>query len=154
MPVQRPPGAKLLVAGPDGQHRTLAPRATSCGCFRAGDLVIANDAATLPASLPGSMCRSGREIEVRLAGRDSLDRGDALSAVLFGPGDFRTRTEDRPLPPPVHAGRPPGARPAARDASSAARSSAPASRCEFEGSPDDDLGRTGAGTAGRSSTRT
>ena len=41
---------------------------------------------------------------MRLAGRDSLDRVTRFSAVLFGAGDFRTRTEARPLPPPVHPG--------------------------------------------------
>jgi S-adenosylmethionine:tRNA ribosyltransferase-isomerase len=71
-----------------------------------GDLVIANDAATLPASLRGVHLRTGREIEVRLAGRRSLDVGDVREfiAVLFGEGDHRTPTERRPLPPVVEAG--------------------------------------------------
>jgi S-adenosylmethionine:tRNA ribosyltransferase-isomerase len=61
--------------------------------LRAGDLVVLNDAATLPASLKGSA--RGREIEVRLAA--SNDDG-SFQAVLFGAGDWRTRTEDRPSP--------------------------------------------------------
>jgi S-adenosylmethionine:tRNA ribosyltransferase-isomerase len=66
--------------------------------------VIANDAATVPASLRGRHVRSGRDIEVRLAGRDSLDQVTRFSAVVFGQGDYRTRTEDRPLPPPLREG--------------------------------------------------
>jgi S-adenosylmethionine:tRNA ribosyltransferase-isomerase len=70
------------------------------------DLVIANDAATLPASLRGVHLRSGRPIEVRLAGLDSLAAASIRScmAVIFGSGDFRVRTEDRPLPPEIRAG--------------------------------------------------
>ena len=43
------------------------PRAELASLFSAGDLVIANDAATLPASLHGTHCASGEPIEVRLA---------------------------------------------------------------------------------------
>lgn len=103
VPVQRPAEAKLLVAGKAGRIEHWR-RKDFVRLFRQGDLVIANDAATLPASLHGQHMRSGREIEVRLAGRDSLDQVARFSAVLFGAGDFRTRTEDRPLPPPVHPG--------------------------------------------------
>ena len=64
---------------------------------------IANDAATLPASLVGVHRPAGKAIEVRLAGRPSLDPLDVnrFSAVVFGEGDFHVRTEDRPLPPPL-----------------------------------------------------
>jgi S-adenosylmethionine:tRNA ribosyltransferase-isomerase len=74
--------------------------------LRPGDLVIANDAATLPASLSGLHLPSGRPIEVRLAGRHSLSADEVrrFSAVVFGGGDFRTRTEDRPLPPALAPG--------------------------------------------------
>jgi len=74
--------------------------------LRPGDLVIANDAATLPASLAGQHRQSGRPIEVRLAGRQSLSANDfgRFSAVVFGEGDFRLRTEDRPLPPILAVG--------------------------------------------------
>ena len=103
VPVQRPAEAKLLVAGKNGRIEHWR-RADFARLFRERDLIIANDAATLPASLRGQHVRSGREIEVRLAGRDSLDQVTRFSAVLFGAGDFRTRTEDRPWPPPVHPG--------------------------------------------------
>ena len=86
-PVQRPPDAKLLIVGP-------------------GDLVIANDAATLPASLHGQHLPSGAAIEVRLAARASLAAADihTFTSVVFGAGDFHTRTEDRSLPPPLAPG--------------------------------------------------
>ena len=103
VPVQRPNWARLLVAGRRGQIEHWR-RADFVRLFREGDLVIANDAATLPASLSGHHVPSGRDIEVRLAGRDSLEQVTRFSAVLFGPGDFRMRTEDRPLPPAVHPG--------------------------------------------------
>ena len=63
--------------------------------------MIANDAATLPASLFGWHERTGRRIEVRLAGRNTfgLDEFRQFSAVVFGVGDFRMRTEDRSTPP-------------------------------------------------------
>jgi S-adenosylmethionine:tRNA ribosyltransferase-isomerase len=68
--------------------------------LRPNDVLIVNDAATLPASLAAST--SARvPIEIRLAAhvRDSTWR-----AVLFGPGDWRTRTEDRAPPPVLTAG--------------------------------------------------
>jgi S-adenosylmethionine:tRNA ribosyltransferase-isomerase len=69
--------------------------------LRPGDLVVANDAATLPASLKGRHVQSGRFVEVRLAGRRSLapEGIRECTVVVFGAGDYRTRTEDRPAPP-------------------------------------------------------
>jgi S-adenosylmethionine:tRNA ribosyltransferase-isomerase len=105
VPVQRAPDAKLLVIARDGTL-THWRRSGFVELFRPGDVVIANDAATLPASLTGRHVASGQRIELRLAGRDSLARDEVrrFRAVLFGSGDFRTRTEDRPLPPPVTRG--------------------------------------------------
>ncbi len=105
VPVQRPSDAKLLVVGRDGRIEHWL-RSDFVRLFRAGDLVIANDAATLPASLSGRHLPTGRRIEARLAGRDSLDLDQVtrFSAVLFGLGDFLLRTEDRPLPPAVKPG--------------------------------------------------
>jgi len=68
--------------------------------FRPGDLVVVNDAATLPASFAATTC-AGASVEIRLAG--PLTRR-TWSAVLFGEGDWRTRTEQRPRPAPVRAG--------------------------------------------------
>jgi S-adenosylmethionine:tRNA ribosyltransferase-isomerase len=102
-PVQRPSNAKLLAVDRQGRIRHHA-RSEFANLLRPGDLVIANDAATLPASLAGQHGPTGRPIEVRLAGRDSLDEIRQFSAVVFGEGDFRTRTEDRPRPPVLSSG--------------------------------------------------
>ena len=82
------------------------PRAALIELLRPGDVVIANDAATLPASLQGVHPSTGMKVEVRLAARASLAPGDVLrfNAVVLGAGDHRTRTEDRPLPPPLAPG--------------------------------------------------
>jgi S-adenosylmethionine:tRNA ribosyltransferase-isomerase len=104
-PVQRPPQAKLLVVDARGEI-THAPRASFVEFLEPGDLVVANDAATLPASLRGVHVPSGGPVEVRLAGRRSLAPDDVrqFAAIVFGPGDHRTRTEDRPPPPPLGPG--------------------------------------------------
>ena len=128
-PVQRPRDARLLVVLADGRI-SHAPRSRLVEFLHPGDLVIANDAATLPASLRGVHVPTGAEIEVRLAGTFNRSSGDTMnrssedqevfgfskqnspglltscsfSAIVFGAGDFRTRTEDRPLPPALAPG--------------------------------------------------
>ena len=104
-PIQRPPAAKLLVIDDEGRL-THARRASFVEHFLPGDLVVANDAATLPASLHGTHDPTGRPIEVRLAGRRSLAADDVhvFAAVVFGAGDYHIRTEDRPPPPPLSRG--------------------------------------------------
>ncbi len=105
MPLQRPLDAKLLVV--DEQRNLIhVPRSAFVDFLQPDDLVIANDAATLPASLSGVHQPTQRPIEVRLAGRPSLDPNDVnrFTAVMFGEGDFHMRTEDRPLPPPLQSG--------------------------------------------------
>jgi S-adenosylmethionine:tRNA-ribosyltransferase-isomerase (queuine synthetase) len=185
-PVQRPPRAKLLVIDGAGRMQHM-PRASFVDLLAPGDLVIANDAATLPASLSGVHEPTGAQVEVRLAGlpshpparddhsdparqtgprasnQESRDRRPARSqpappregrnqqapalagiaigspsttdgpvgpvgpvdpvasggsfatrglfapacvfaAVVFGGGDYRIRTEERPLPPALRPG--------------------------------------------------
>jgi S-adenosylmethionine:tRNA ribosyltransferase-isomerase len=103
-PVQRPPDARLLVIDAGGAMAHAA-RASLADFFEPGDLVVANDAATLPASLHGVHLPSGAAIEARLAGRSSLAHEDVhFSAVVFGAGDWRARTEARPRPPPLGLG--------------------------------------------------
>jgi len=104
-PRQRAPSARLLVVDAHGAL-SVAPRARLADFLRAGDLVVSNDAATLPASLAGVHERSRAPLEVRLAGRRSLEPDDvhAFRAVVFGAGDHRTPTEARPAPPPLRAG--------------------------------------------------
>ncbi len=105
LPTQRPADARLLAIDGAGRLHHL-PRARFVELLRPGDLVVANDAATLPASLHGVHLPTGAPIEIRLAGRGSLAADDVqrFSAVAFGAGDHRTRTEDRPAPPPMAVG--------------------------------------------------
>jgi len=104
-PVQRSADSKLLHVDAMGRIRSV-PRSSLIDLLRPGDVVVANDAATLPASLRGVHLQTGAEIEVRLAARSSLASEDVLHfhAVVFGAGDHRTRTEDRALPPPLESG--------------------------------------------------
>jgi len=104
-PVQRPGDARLLAV--DGAGRiSHHPRSALADLLVPGDLVVANDAATLPASLSGRHLATGASIEVRLAGRRSIAADDiaCFLAVVFGAGDWRTGTEDRTLPPPLDPG--------------------------------------------------
>jgi S-adenosylmethionine:tRNA ribosyltransferase-isomerase len=68
--------------------------------LRSGDLLVVNDAATLPASMRG---RDGKNnyVEIRLAAQ--LDER-VWRAVAFGAGDWRTPTEERPSPPRLAKG--------------------------------------------------
>jgi S-adenosylmethionine:tRNA ribosyltransferase-isomerase len=104
-PVQRSAESKLLHVDAAGGIRSV-PRAALIELLRPGDVVVANDAATLPASLRGIHLQTGMEVEVRLAARASVAADDMLRfrAIVFGPGDHRTRTEDRALPPPLAPG--------------------------------------------------
>jgi S-adenosylmethionine:tRNA ribosyltransferase-isomerase len=101
----RPRGssAKLLMIDARGHMRDV-PRSELASLFNPGDLVIANDAATLPASLCGTHHATGEAIEVRLASWVSLGDPARFVALAFGAGDHRTRTEDRPPPPPFSLG--------------------------------------------------
>ena len=64
-----------------------------------GDLVVVNDAATVPASLFGQDPR-GRPLEARLIAQEQEGPPSVtFAAVLLGAGAWRTRTEDRPPPP-------------------------------------------------------
>ncbi len=104
-PVQRPANAMLLHLDARGCARHI-PRRDFVRLLRPGDLVVANDAATIPASLHGIHAATGAPIEARLAGRRSLEASDVacFTAIVFGAGDFRTRTEDRPAPPRLARG--------------------------------------------------
>ena len=105
VPIQRASDARLLVVDEDGLV-THHARSELANVLHRLDLVVANDAATIPASLVGIHEPSGRTIEVRLAARRAVDARDPsrFRVVLFGEGDHRTRTEDRPLPPSVAVG--------------------------------------------------
>ena len=95
--------ARLMAVGPDGAIRHMA-RSTLASLFRPGDLLVANDAATLPASLHGKLEREGNPVEVRLAAWVAAGDPTRFVALVFGAGDHRTRTEDRSPPPLVLPG--------------------------------------------------
>ena len=105
VPIQRPPDARLLVVDSGGQIRDML-RSSFPTLLRLGDIVVANDAATMPASIFGVHKRTGRSIEVRLAGSESIFHEDVrqFTAVVFGEGNYRTPTERRPSPPELRPG--------------------------------------------------
>ena len=102
-PASRPRAAKeLRILVIDGGTGTMdvVPSAKLPQLFEAGDLLVLNDAATLPASLSGRTAR-GEELELRLVAQIDDRR---WTAALLGSGSFRVRTEDRPAPPRIVAG--------------------------------------------------
>lgn len=98
-----PGAARLLAVSETGKIRHL-PRSALSLLFSPGDLIVANDAATLPASLAGIHADSSRSIEVRLAAWVAAGDPCRFIAIVFGAGDHRMRTEDRPAPPQLVAG--------------------------------------------------
>ena len=91
---------RLVVMDRAGAALGIRPFAALPELLRAGDLVVVNDAATLPASFAATTC-AGDRVEIRLAGPLG---GRTWSAVVFGAGDWRTRTEQRPAPRAVRPG--------------------------------------------------
>jgi S-adenosylmethionine:tRNA ribosyltransferase-isomerase len=63
------------------------------------DVLVVNDAATLPASMPAFF--GAEPLEIRLW---EGPYGELTRAVLLGAGDYHTDTELRPAPPRVRAG--------------------------------------------------
>jgi len=92
--------ARLLVVNP--ARRTFRDALVSDleSLLRPHDLLVLNDAATLPGSLVGWSPRG--PLEARLAGPPS-DEG-LWPAVLFDAGSWRERTEDRRPPPRLEVG--------------------------------------------------
>jgi len=86
--------------------------------LRPGDILVLNDAATLPASLAGWSPKGPLELrlagppssrdsvwtESATAGRRAAEQPDLWPAVLFGAGSWRERTEDRRPPPRLAPG--------------------------------------------------
>jgi S-adenosylmethionine:tRNA ribosyltransferase-isomerase len=97
--VDRGEGVRLLVLDPVAGAFEEGVVSDLPGLLGAGDLLVVNDAATLPASLRGQD-EAGRAVELRLVGVD----GERFQGVLLGAGDWRQRTEDRPAPPELPAG--------------------------------------------------
>lgn len=97
-------GVRLLAIDPAAARFREARMRDLPTLFEPGDLLVVNDAATLPASLRGHD-EASRPVEVRLVAAGEGETA-TFRAVLFGAGDWHDRTEDRP-PSPVLA---PGAR--------------------------------------------
>jgi S-adenosylmethionine:tRNA ribosyltransferase-isomerase len=92
--------ARMLVVHPVTRRFTDAVISDLPAMLRPGDLLILNDAATLPASL-FARSPSGAAIEIRLL--EHIGESD-WRAVLMGPGNWRTPTERREPPEPVKSG--------------------------------------------------
>ncbi len=92
------PRERVRLVAIDGGRIAIAPFASLAQRLRPGDLVVVNDAATLPGSLFGTF--EGEPFELRVTGPIE----GTLAGVLLGAGDWRTRTEDRPAPPALRAG--------------------------------------------------
>ena len=96
-----PPLKRVCSVDAEGTLQHVAREAVAT-LLRPGDLVVANDAATLPASLAATHCPTDTPFEFRLAGWDRLGDPSHFVALALGSGDHRIRTEDRG-PPPVLA---------------------------------------------------
>ncbi|MEP7271976.1 MAG: S-adenosylmethionine:tRNA ribosyltransferase-isomerase [Acidobacteriota bacterium] len=68
--------------------------------LEAGDLLVVNDAATMPASLHGRD-QNNNEVEIRLTRQL---REHVWEAVIFGIGNWEVPTEKRPSPPRLRRG--------------------------------------------------
>jgi S-adenosylmethionine:tRNA ribosyltransferase-isomerase len=95
-----PLGEKLLQLDPVSGALRDAWIADLPALLAPGDVLVVNDAATLPASLRAEV--DGFAVELRLLA--SLGSERDWRAVLFGEGDFRTPTEHRPAPPALETG--------------------------------------------------
>jgi S-adenosylmethionine:tRNA ribosyltransferase-isomerase len=82
-----------------GREPKVVPFRELIDQLTAGDVLVLNDAATFPSSL-WAVTAGGVAVEARLFDGE----GNRWRAVLFGRGDWRTRTEDRPAPPAVKTG--------------------------------------------------
>jgi len=67
----------------------------------AGDLLVINRSATLPASFSGQIARTNQAVEIRLAAFQGPDPSQLQNwlAFSFGAGDWTMATEKRGVPP-------------------------------------------------------
>lgn len=99
-PRSQPLNNRLLVIDGATQSWTDTQVADLTSFLHPGDLVIVNDAATVPASF-FAQTEAKEQLEVRLIRHQ---HGTRFLAVLLGAGNWRTRTEDRVSPPILKAG--------------------------------------------------
>ncbi|MEL6350019.1 MAG: S-adenosylmethionine:tRNA ribosyltransferase-isomerase, partial [Myxococcota bacterium] len=95
-PRRAPRHSRLLHIRPGLERFTDRCAPQLARLLRRGDLLVVNDAATLPASL-----QVEEGLELRLL---SMSTPRRWRAVLFGVGDWRTDTDARPAPPAVRIG--------------------------------------------------
>src|SRR5882724_12855777 len=95
-PRSEPNRERLLVLDPKAEVYADFAITDLPAFLNAGDALVMNDAATLPASL-----RAADDLELRLLSQ--LDDGTWL-ALSFGSGDFRQPTEERGRPPVLEVG--------------------------------------------------
>jgi S-adenosylmethionine:tRNA ribosyltransferase-isomerase len=93
---------RILVADGAAQTLRVVPSRRLPELFGPGDLLVVNDAATLPASIP-ARTEAGAAVEIRLLSSRARD-GRRWTAALLGEGDYRTPTEHRPPPAAVAPG--------------------------------------------------
>ncbi len=98
-PPLRRDSLRMLVAS-GGQPLQLSALAELPQLLDPGDVLVVNDAATLPASLPAQV--AGQTCELRLLGPG--DASGRFICVLFGAGSWRVPTEHRGSPPRLHVG--------------------------------------------------
>ena len=89
---------RMLVVDPRRDTASLDVVSALPSYLRPGDLLVVNDAATVPASVR-AVAPSGRHHELRLTAIEPRPW-----AVLFGPGDWRTPTEHRAAPDRLRPG--------------------------------------------------
>jgi S-adenosylmethionine:tRNA ribosyltransferase-isomerase len=95
-------GVRLLTIDPESGSYAERLFSELPALLEPGDLLVVNDAATLPASFSGHDA-GGRDLEARLV---AAGPGETFWAALLGAGSWRQRTEDRPPPPPLDTGDP------------------------------------------------
>ena len=91
---------KMLVIDTSSNRFSDARVGDLANFVSAGDLVVTNDAATFPASLRGRT-RTGEPVEARLTEPPYEGRA---RAILFGAGDWHSKTEERKAPPRLQPG--------------------------------------------------
>lgn len=98
-PLDRRDEQRLLAIDPESELVRSGTIRDLPQLLEPGDVLVLNDAATLPASLWAETA-DGDRVELRLAGRD----GDGFACVILGAGDWRRPTEARGPAPAVEPG--------------------------------------------------
>jgi S-adenosylmethionine:tRNA ribosyltransferase-isomerase len=92
---------KLLVIDYDNYITSFGKINDLVDFLEPGDVVVVNNSGTLPASFQGMHVPSQQPIELRLAYNLSSDQKSMSNwmGLVFGEGDWKIPTENRPIPP-------------------------------------------------------